>query len=121
VVANCDHLKNLRFSSILPHAFTEYGAIMAATVLNSPRAVQMSIYVVEAFVRVREVLALNHELAQKLGELERKVTAHDKEIQAIFEAIRQLMTPPQTPRKEMGFHIKEDALPYRVKTKPARQ
>ena len=117
VVANCDHLKGLRFSPVLPYAFTEHGAIMAATVLNSSPAIQMSIYVVEAFVRLRELLALNHELAKKFAELERKVAGHDQDIQAICEAIRQLMAPPETARKEIGFHVREESPPYRIKKK----
>ena len=121
VVANCDHLKKLRFSPVLPYAFTEHGAIMAATVLNSPRAIQVSIYVVEAFVRLRELLTLNRDLAQKFAELERRIVTHDAQIQAILEAIRQLMTPPEKPRKEIGFHIKEDGFPYRIRRKAARQ
>lgn len=117
VVANCDHLKRLRFSPVLPYAFTEHGAIMAATVLNSSQAIQMSIYVVEAFVRLRELLALNSELAQKFAELERKVAGHDQDIQAICEAIRQLMTPPEPARKEIGFHVREESPPYRIRRK----
>src|SRR5438034_5851231 len=106
VVANCDHLKNLKFSPVLPYAFTEHGAIMAATVLNSPRAIQVSIYVVEAFVQLRELLTLNRDLAQKFAELERTIVTHDAQIQAILEAIRQLMTSPAQPRKDIGFHVK---------------
>ena len=74
-----------------PYAFTEHGAIMAATVLNSPRAVEMSIYVVRAFVQLREMLASNKELAQKLTELERKLVSHDQAIVGILKAIRELM------------------------------
>jgi len=75
-----------------------------------------------AFVRLREVLATNRELSQRLAELERKFGTHDEQIQAIFEAIRQLMTPPEPPgppQKEIGFHIKEDDLPYRI-NRPSR-
>lgn len=114
VVANCDHLAKLKFSPALPYAFTEHGAIMAANVLNSPRAIQMSIYVVEAFIRIREFLSSNRELSQRLAELERKLGIHDRQIQGIFDAIRQLMNPPEIPRKEIGFHMKEDPLPYRT-------
>lgn len=87
---------------------------MAANVLNSPRAIQMSIYVVEAFIRIREFLSSNRELSQRLAELERKLGIHDRQIQGIFDAIRQLMNPPEIPRKEIGFHMKEDPLPYRT-------
>lgn len=92
----------------LPYAFTEHGAIMAATVLNSPRAVEVSIYVVRAFVRLREVLAGNKELAAKFLELERKLKGHDQAIAGILDAIRQLMAPPPVPKKRsIGFVIDE--------------
>jgi hypothetical protein len=104
VVANCDHLSRLRFSPTLPFAFTEHGAIMAASVLNSPRAVEMSIFVVRAFVRLRSFLASQKELAAKVGDLERKLTTHDQQIIAIIDAIKQLMAPPPLPKKHpIGF------------------
>jgi phage regulator Rha-like protein len=90
----------------LPHAFTEHGAIMAANVLNSPRAVQMSVLVVRAFVRMRQVLAAHKELAAKLAELEQKLGTHDEHIEAIFEAIRQLMSQPDSPGRRIGFDVK---------------
>ena len=121
VVANCDHLRNLRFSPVLPYAFTEHGAIMAATVLNSPRAVQVSIYVVEAFVRMRELMVMNRELAHKLAELEHRIERHDKSIRTLFEAIRHLMAAPEQPRRQIGFHVKEDGIPYRVRREAARR
>ena len=88
----------------LPYAFTEHGAIMAANVLNSPRAEEMSVFVVRAFVRLRGVLAAHKELADQLAKLEDRVGTHDQQIQAVFEAIRQLMTPPDPPRRRIGFH-----------------
>lgn len=91
----------------LPFAFTEHGAIMAATVLNSARAVEMSIYVVRAFVQLRELLASNAELARRLDELEarieKKLTRHDEAIAAMLSAIRQLMNPPAGKRRGIGF------------------
>jgi hypothetical protein len=90
VVTNCDHLKRLKFSPALPHAFTEHGAIMLATVLNSPIAVRASIQVVRAFIRLRRMLSTNKELAHKLTQLERKIEKHDDEIKTIFNAIRQV-------------------------------
>jgi hypothetical protein len=81
----------------LPFAFTEHGAIQAANVLSSPRAVEMGIYVVRAFVKLREVLASNKELAQKLDQLERKLQTHDQAIVGILKAIRELMAPPPPP------------------------
>jgi hypothetical protein len=86
-----------------PFAFTEHGAIMAATILNSPRAVETSLYVVRAFVQLRELLASNAELARKLAELERKLKGHDEAITAILSAIRELMNPPQPKRRGIGF------------------
>ena len=91
----------------LPLAFTEHGAIMAATVLNSQRAVEMSIYVVRAFVQLRHLLASNKELARRFDELEarlqRKLAAHDESITAILSAIRQLMNPPYPEGRPIGF------------------
>ncbi len=106
VVANCDHLQRLKFSPGLPHAFTEHGAIMLASVLNSRRAIEVSVFVVRAFVRLRGVLASHKELAQKLGELEQRIQSHDEHIQSLFEAIRQLMQPPEARRRPIGFRPK---------------
>lgn len=90
-----------------PYAFTEHGAIMAATVLNSERAVEMSVYVVRAFVRMREVIAQNKEIAKKLDALERRIDSQDESIVEIVEAIRKLMeAPPRVPepkRRPIGF------------------
>jgi|SRR5712671_4613436 len=89
----------------LPFAFTEHGAIMAATILNSPRAVAMSVYVVRAFVQLREVLVSNKELARRIDELEsridRKLSTHDDAITGILKAIRELMNPPVS--RPIGF------------------
>jgi phage regulator Rha-like protein len=93
-----------------PYAFTEHGAIMAATVLNSERAIQVSVYVVRAFLKLREIVSNHKELAGKLTELEQRVEVHDDEITALFEAIRQLMEPPGGSGKRIGFHTKA-ALP----------
>jgi len=93
----------------LPSAFTEHGAVMAASIVNTPKAVEMSIFVVRAFIRLRQVLASHRGLADKLAELEKKLDTHDHQIGAIFEALRQLMLPPEKPRKEIGFKVKEKA------------
>ncbi|HXS21435.1 MAG TPA: hypothetical protein VN735_09380 [Steroidobacteraceae bacterium] len=99
----------------LPYAFTEHGAIQAAPILNSARAVEMSVYVVRAFVKLRELLASNSELARRLDELEArlasKLTAHDEAIAAILSAIRQLMNPPVPRRRPIGFtaHLEQKA------------
>ena len=89
----------------LPYAFTEHGAIMAANVLNSERAVRASVEVVRAFVRLRQMLASNAEMARKLEELEKK---YDRQFKVVFDAIRQLMTPPAPQRKQIGFHAKSE-------------
>lgn len=104
VVANCDHLARLRFSATAPLAFTEHGALMASAVLNTPRAVEVSLFVVRAFVRMREAIAGHKELARRLDELESKVGTHDRAIGQILAAIRQLTTPPEAPkRRRIGF------------------
>jgi hypothetical protein len=103
VVANCDHLTKLKFSPAKPYAFTERGAVMVASVLNSKRAIEVSIYIVRAFVKVREVLGAHRELAQKLTELERRVESHDTHIRSLFDAIRQLMEPTATKSRRIGF------------------
>ena len=87
----------------LPFVFSEHGAIMAASVLNSDRAVEMSLFVVRAFVRLREVLSSHRELAVKLSDLERKLDTHDHAIQEIIKAIRELMEPPTKPQRRIGF------------------
>ena len=89
----------------LPYVFTEHGAIMAATVLNSERAVEMSVFVVRAFVRLREMLANNHELAAKIDELERRLDTHDSSIQDLIEAIKELMAPDPPTGRRIGFQL----------------
>jgi hypothetical protein len=96
-----------RHRKYLPYVFTEHGAIMAATILNSSLAVEMSVYVVRAFVQLRELLASNKELARRFAQLEtrldKKLTTHDEAIAAILSAIRQLMHPPVPKRRPIGF------------------
>ena len=89
----------------LPYAFTEHGAIMAATVLNSARAVEMSVFVVRAFVRMREMLAKNRQLAAKINELDRRLETHDTTIQDIIEAIKELMVPEGPSKRKIGFQL----------------
>jgi phage regulator Rha-like protein len=88
-----------------PYAFTEHGALMLANVLNSERAAQTSVQVVRAFVRLRQMLASNAELSRKLAALENK---YDAQFKVVFDAIRQLMSPPAKPKREIGFHVKYD-------------
>jgi hypothetical protein len=88
-----------------PYAFTEHGAIMAATVLNSKRAVEMSVFVVRAFVRMREMLAKNRQLAAKVNELDRRLETHDTAIQEIIDAIKELMVPDPPSKRKIGFQL----------------
>ena len=108
VVTICDHLSGLKFSRHLPYAFTEHGAVMAATVLNSKRAAEASVFVVRAFVRMRQLLASHRELALKLADLERRVAAHDASISSLISAIRQLLQPPEPKKKRIGFVTDDD-------------
>jgi hypothetical protein len=100
-----------------PYAFTEQGVAMLSSVLNSERAVKVNIAIMRAFVKLRETLDTNRELAKKFAELERRVGKHDEEIAAILEAIRQLMVHPEKPRREIGFHVREKAARYRVRNR----
>ncbi len=107
VVAICDYLDRLKFSPVLPYAFTEHGAIMAANVLNSERAVEMSVYVVRAFVKLREMLATQKEMSRKLTELEKRLDYHDEDIHNLVIAIRKLMAPSAKPKKQIGFKLEK--------------
>ena len=99
----------------LPWVFSEHGAIMLASILNSPIAVAASVRVVRAFVRLREMIAANGQLSQRLSELERKMDTHDEAIVELFAAIRQLIEPPAPKEKrEIGFHVRERGAVYRV-------
>jgi hypothetical protein len=103
VVAFCDHLKNLKYSPVLPYVFTEYGAVMLASVLNSDRAIEVNIQIVRIFTQMREILLTHKDILLKLEQLERKVTGHDEDIQLIFNYLKQLLNPPQEPRPRIGF------------------
>ncbi len=103
VVTNCDHLGSLKYTSSLPWAFTEHGAIMAASVLNSSRAVGMSVFVVRAFIRLREFARGHAEISRRIDALEHRVTEHDEDLGEMFDALRALLTPSPRPRREIGF------------------
>jgi hypothetical protein len=105
VVSNCDHLEKLKFSPHLPYAFTEHGAVMIAGVLNSPIAVEASIQVVRAFVKLRILLGTHKDLEKKLEEMEKK---YDSQFRVVFDAIRQLMSPPPKTRRPIGFQIEPE-------------
>jgi hypothetical protein len=112
VITHCDHLRPLRFSPSLPHAFTEHGAIMLASLLNTRIAVQASVQVVRAFVRLREILATHKDLARKLEDLEKK---YDAQFKVVFDAIRHLMARPEKARRPVGFRVEETRPAYRVR------
>jgi ORF6N domain len=98
-----------------PYAFAEQGVAMLSSVLNSERAVKVNIAIMRAFVKLRQTLETSRELAHKFSELEKRLCKHDEEIGAILEAIRQLMAPPEKPRREIGFHVREKAPRYRTR------
>ena len=119
VVTNCDHLSKLKFSKALPFAFTEYGAVALANVLASTQAVEMGIYVVRAFVHLREALATNADVAKRLAELEMRTESlelsHDTfsrntrlQLRQLLDAVRELTTPPDPPKRPIGFVHPED-------------
>jgi hypothetical protein len=100
VIAKCDHLHRLKFSSTMPTAFTEHGALMLASVLNSAVAVQVSIEIVRVFIRVREAVTTHRDLAARVGLLERK---YDRQFKVVFDAIRALMSTPRPRARRIGF------------------
>jgi hypothetical protein len=132
VVANCDHLSKLKFSKSLPFAFTEHGAIQAANVLASQQAIEMGVYVVRAFVRLREMIVTNKELALRLDDLEHKTELmslkHDTfehntrvQLKQIFDAIRELMATPEPAKKRpIGFVTPDDG-PTKPKAAKAKK
>lgn len=121
-IATLKRGQNIKY---LPYAFTEHGAIMAANVLNSPRAVDMSVFVVRAFVKMRSAFGDSRELARKLALLEQelkiRLNIHEAAIVDVLQRIMKILDPPPPPPEppipEIGFHVKEDALPYRTKRK----
>jgi hypothetical protein len=103
VITNCDHLARLKFAKSLPFAFTEHGALMAATVLNSPEAVAMSVYVVRAFIQMRERLAANQEIL-KLTEIDKTLLEHDSVLRDTYRKLLPLLQPPpEPPKRRVGF------------------
>jgi hypothetical protein len=128
VVTICDHLARLKFSPVAPRAFTEHGALMAANVLNSPQAIQMSVFVIRAFLKMRSALGDTRALAQKLAALEQELKGrldlHEAAIVDVLQRIMRILEPApepsEPPKPEIGFHVKEAPAPYRVKRKPVR-
>lgn len=101
-----------------PYAFTEHGALMAATVLSSPQAVKMSLFLVRAFVKMREEQFTTAALLKRLAEIDRTLLTHDVALRDIYQKLRPLLAPPpEPPRKEIGFHVKETTVPSRVRSR----
>lgn len=135
VITNCDHLQNLKFSKALPHAFTEHGAIQAANVLASEQAVEMGVYVVRAFVQLREALFAHADVAKRLAALEMKTEhlelSHDnfshntrRQLRELLEAVKELTTPPNPPKHAIGFVTQNEkkaapGKPVAMKKRPA--
>jgi hypothetical protein len=104
VVANCDHLANLKFAKSLPWAFTEHGALMAANVLNSQEAAKMSVFIVRAFIRQREVLTTNAAILKRLAEIDKSLLVHDNALRDIYQKLLPLLQPPPVPpKRRIGF------------------
>lgn len=101
VIANCDHLKTLKFSPFLPCAFTEQGVAMLSSVLNSERAIQVNIQIMRTFTKIREMLQAHKELWRKIEGMEKK---YDHQFKIVFDALRQLLEPPEKPKRQIGFH-----------------
>ena len=114
-------LKRGEHTKYLPFAFTEQGVAMLSSVLRSERAIQMNIAIMRAFVKLREMISTHRELASKLDELENRIEKHDTEIHSIFEAIRQLMQPPEKSKRRIGFKVEEPRARYTVIKKKQRQ
>jgi hypothetical protein len=105
LVATCDHLEKLKYSKALPYAFTEHGSLMAASVLNSHRAAEVSVFIVRAFVKLRQMITTHKELAHKIAQLERKLADHDQQILALVQAIKEFIASEPPPQKRrIGFH-----------------
>ncbi len=131
VVANCDHLAKLKFSKTLPFAFTEHGVIQATNVLSSPQAIEMGVYVVRAFVKLREMIVSNKDLAKRLDELENKADLiewkHDTfehntrvQLKQVLEEIQELRIPSEAPKKRrIGFAPFDDDAPTKPKASKA--
>ena len=104
LVANCDHLERLKFSRNMPFAFTEHGAIMAAGVLNSAKAIETSVFIVRAFIKLREVISGQKELQRKISSIEKKLTGHDTQIIELVTLIKKMLNPDPPPKKRrIGF------------------
>ncbi len=116
LVTICHRFRTLKHSSSLPYAFTEHGVSMLASVLNSERAIKISISIIKTFVKLRELISTHKALASKLDDLERRMEKHDEHIKVVFDAIRQLMASPEPKEKKIGF-IKESRGIYKTSSR----
>ncbi|MBL7799440.1 MAG: ORF6N domain-containing protein [Chitinophagales bacterium] len=107
VVAICDHLGPLKFSKTLPFAFTEHGAVMLASVINSETAIAMNIQIVRVFMQMREMALTHKDILVKLMKVEQKITAHDADLKLLFEAVGKMLDEPQTERVRIGYKTKD--------------
>ena len=104
LVANCDQFSNMLHSSVLPMALTEQGALMASTVLRSAKAIQMSIYIVRAFVRMREAMSANDVIQRRLAEIDKTLLIHDEGLRHLYQKLMPLLEPePERERRKIGF------------------
>jgi len=103
VVAICDHLQNLKYSSFLPFVFTEHGTVMLANILSSENAIQASIKIIEVFIRMREHILTNKDLLLKMDQLDKKVGSQDEKIDIIFKYLRKFIDVQEKPRKQIGY------------------
>jgi len=103
VVANCDHLENIKYSHYLPYVFTEHGTVMLANLLNSDRAIQVSIRIVEIYIKMREYILTNKDLLQKIEQLEKRVDNQDEKIVLVFNYLKRFIEVQEKPRKRVGF------------------
>ncbi len=108
VVTICDHLRPLKFSKTLPYAFTEHGAVMLASVINSETAIQMNIHIVRVFMQLREMALTHKDVLMKLMKAEKKITQHDEDLKLLFEAVHNLLDEPKKERTKIGYKIKDN-------------
>jgi len=121
VTTNCDHLAGLKFARSLPLAFTEHGAWMAATVLNSPPAVKMRLFIIRAFVKLREDQAVNAAILKRLAEIDHTMLQHDTALRDIYQELLPLLAPPpDPPHRRIGFQVNPEKPAARVRTSATR-
>jgi len=108
VVAICDHLLNLKYSPYLPYVFTEHGTVMLANILNSERAIQASIRIVEIYIKLREHMLTNNDLLLKMEQLEKRMGKQDEKIALVFECLKKLIDVQEKPRRVIGFKREEE-------------